>query len=183
MDGQYNCSNSEGLKGQLCCYFCKFLSFEITHFSQIFLQISFQEVGSSHNEGTYDERQRAIRQSNFGKRQRGGKDAVENCRLLFCYILTPITVLIEAVNVSMGKVVRIQSLLFVQPLLLCPPISSSSRWCCHFLRPYFHFPCNNYLFHRSFTLFCLEYLLERSLSWSTNIKDDIHQPAWHGRFS
>ena len=73
MDSQYNCSNSEGLKGQLCCYFCKFLSFEITHFSQIFLQISFQEVGSRHNEGTYDERQRAIRQSNFGKRQGGAR--------------------------------------------------------------------------------------------------------------
>ena len=62
--------------------------------------------------GTYGERQRASRQSNFRKRQ--GR---RNCRLLFCYILTPITVLIEPANVSMAKVVQIQSLLFV-PLLL-----------------------------------------------------------------
>ena len=84
------------------------------------------------------------RQSNFVKR-RGGKlackDAVGNCRLLFCYILTPITVLIEAVSGSMGKVVQIQSLLFVQLLLKLKPII----WYFAF---YFRFPCNDCPTHR-----------------------------------
>ena len=89
-----------------CCQLC-YIALEICSKSTLFLCRNSEAGQRRHVRWTTA----ASQQSNFR-----GKDA-DNWRLLFCYILTPITVLIEPANVSMAKVVQIQSLLFV-PLLL-----------------------------------------------------------------